>query len=54
MQHGEHMHGGYAVGNGPDTVLLLLLGLALRRLAEQGRILRTWQAEEYTFSVGTR
>jgi hypothetical protein len=28
MEHGEHAHGGFAGGNGPD-VLLLLLGLAL-------------------------
>jgi uncharacterized membrane protein len=26
----------------------------LRRLEEEGRILRTWQAQEYTFSVRTR
>ncbi|MBU0608958.1 MAG: hypothetical protein KKI08_13820 [Armatimonadetes bacterium] len=29
------------------------LAVALRRLEEQGRVLRTWQAEEYTFTVRT-
>lgn len=29
------------------------LAVALRRLEEQGRVFRTWQAEEYTFTVRT-
>jgi len=44
----------------PQSHIRVALGLAtdevagaLRRLEEQGRVARAWQAEEYTFSVRT-
>jgi hypothetical protein len=49
-----------AGGNVPQSQICAALGLpvaelaeALRRLEEEGQVRRAWQAEGYTFSVGT-